>query len=85
MPKLVLAIPEDVQAGLKLPPADALRELREELAVALYRRQALSLGKARRLAELSHWEFAQLLGRHGVTRHYTDADLDEDLEYAGVR
>jgi predicted HTH domain antitoxin len=50
--------------------------------VALYRRGVLPLGKARVLAQLTRWEFEELLGRRGVTRQFGAEDLDEDLRYA---
>lgn len=49
MPKLTLDIPDDVADALRLPPDEAEQEVRKELAVTLYARQLLSLGKARQL------------------------------------
>jgi len=50
MPKVVLDIPEDVHAALRLPPPEIEAELRKELALALYQRQVLPVGKARVLS-----------------------------------
>ncbi len=85
MAKLVLEIPEAVLAALRLPPGEIEQELRQELALALYQRQVLSLGKARELAHVTRWEFEELLGRRQVPRHYTAEDLQEDLRYARSR
>jgi predicted HTH domain antitoxin len=41
----------------------------------------LALGKARLLAQMTRWEFEELLGQRGILRHYTDLDLEEDLKY----
>jgi len=82
MGKLVLEIPDDVRAALRLPPDELERELRKELAVGLYRRQVLSLGKARTLAGMTRWQFDELLGERAVPRHYSEDDLQEDLRYA---
>jgi predicted HTH domain antitoxin len=30
---------------------------------------------------MTRWEFEELLGRHGISRHYTEQNLDEDLDY----
>jgi predicted HTH domain antitoxin len=57
-------------------------ELQKELALALYRRGVLSLGEASKLAGLSRWAFEELLGERGISRHYTEETLVEDLEYA---
>ena len=85
MTKLVLEIPKAVLAALRLPPGEIEQELRQELALALYQRQVLSLGKARELAHVTRWEFEELLGRRQVPRHYTAEDLQEDLRYARSR
>ncbi len=83
MTKVVLEIPQAVQAALRLPPGEIQQELRKELA--LYQRQVLSLGKAQELAQVTRWEFEELLGRRKVPRHYTAEDLQEDLQYANGR
>jgi len=82
MPNLTLDIPNDVADALRLPPDEAEREVRKELAVTLYARQLLPLGKARKLAGLSRRDFEALLGERQVPRDYTEADLEEDLAYA---
>ena len=79
--ELVLKIPDDVLDAVKLPPQEIEPELRKELALALYQRGALSLGKARSLAQMTRWEFEDLLKRRQVTRHYTAIDLEEDVQY----
>ena len=80
--KLTLEIPEDVVDAARLPAAELERESRRELAVALYQRGVLPLGKARVLARMTRWEFEELLVQRGVTRHFGTDDLDEDLQYA---
>ena len=82
MGKLVLEIPEEVWTTLRLPPGEIERELRKELALALYQRQVLSLGKARTLAQMTRWEFEELLGERKVLRHYSEGNLHEDIGYA---
>lgn len=81
MSDLVLNIPGDVVSALRLPPAQVERELRTELALALYARQILPLGKARRLAAMTRRDFEELLGERQVPRAYTEDDLDEDIAY----
>jgi len=56
-----------------------------ELALALYRRQALPLGKARELAQMTHWQFEELLGQRQIPRQYSEEDLEEDIRYARGR
>lgn len=78
---ITLDIPATVLEGAKLPPQEIEEEFRRELALALYRRGVLSLGKARLLAQMTRWEFEELLGERRITRHYTEADLEEDVRY----
>lgn len=76
-----IEIPEEVYDALRLPEDEREGMLREELAVSLYARGALSFGKARELADLSSGEFGRLLGEREIDRHYTTEELEEDLEY----
>jgi predicted HTH domain antitoxin len=80
--KLTLEIPGEILDALRLPPGEIEGELRKELALALYQRRVLSLGKARLLAQVTTWEFEELLAERKITRHYTALDLDEDVRYA---
>jgi len=50
--KLRLEIPREVVEAVKLPLGEVEKELRKELALALYQRGVLSLGKARALAQM---------------------------------
>lgn len=56
------------------------RELKIELAIHLYEQRRLSIGHARELADLSLWEFRQLLAGRGIVAHYDVTDLDEDMQ-----
>lgn len=47
-------------------------ELRRELALHLFEEEKLSFGKARELAEMSVWDFQQLLGSRGISVHYDE-------------
>ncbi|MGH9754016.1 MAG: UPF0175 family protein [Blastocatellia bacterium] len=79
---LTLQVPNEVLEAMKLPPAEVEAELLRDLAVSLYQRGILPLGKARLLAQMSRWDFIELLARRGVARHYTEDDLTADIEYA---
>jgi len=76
-----LEIPAEILRAVKLPPKEVEKELCKELALALYQREALPLGKARLLARMTRWEFEELLGQRRILRHYTDMDLEEDIQY----
>jgi predicted HTH domain antitoxin len=85
MAKLLLEVPPEIVDAVKLPPSEVEAELLKELALALYRRGVLSLGKARMLAHMGRWQFEQLLGERKIPRHYTETDFEEDLRYAHGR
>lgn len=70
-----LEIPQDILDTARL----TIGELRVELAVHLYAEGRLSIGKARELAEMTLWEFRQLLASRRISPHYDVADLDEDV------
>lgn len=53
-----------------------------DLAVTLYQRGAISLGKARKLVGMEKWEFIKELGKRRIARHYTEKELREDIEFA---
>jgi len=82
MNDVLLRVPAEVIEAIRLPLEQMERELRKELAVALYQRRVLSVGKARILAQISRWAFEELLGRRRIVRHYTQPDLEEDIQYA---
>ena len=85
MAKLTLEVPQEIVDAVRLPPAELEGELRKELALALYRRGVLALGKARVLAQMSRWQFEELLGERKIPRHYTESDLEDDIRYAHDR
>lgn len=77
-----IVIPEDVITAMKLPRGEVERELRIDLAVILYQRGILPLGKAAKLAGLTKREFLEELAKRKVPRHYTEKELGEDLAFA---
>ena len=77
-----LNIKDEIVASMKIPLPEVKKELMKELAFALYARWALSMGKAREMAELTKREFLKELASRGIERHYTTQDLDEDAAYA---
>lgn len=79
---LQLSIPDTLLAAIRLPEKRVEQELLTELAIALYTQELLSFGKARELARMEKYEFAKLLGKRGIDRHYGAAELENDLNYA---
>lgn len=79
---VTLEIPADVLAALPIPEQEREGYLLLEIACGLYARDVLSLGKAAELAGLPKIAFGQEIGRRGIARHYTEAELEADLAYA---
>jgi predicted HTH domain antitoxin len=79
---ITLHIPDSVARSLRIPEGEAEQRLRQELAVALYARGLLSLGKASELAGSSRFLFADILTQRNVARHYGKEELSEDFTYA---
>jgi len=79
---LDLTIPDSVTQAIRIPEDRLRRELLCELAAALYAHGFLAFGKARELAGMGKYEFAQMLAVRGVARHYTLEELQDDLAYA---
>ena len=84
---LTIVIPDEVEQALKLPQKGTTEELKRLLAVKLYEKGILGIGKAREFAELSLLEFYALLKVEGVPLNYDEKDLAEDvrtLEAMGI-
>ncbi len=79
MSKLVLEISNEVAESLQLPPSERLSRVQRELAIRLYQKGLLSLGKARDLAQMTKWEFHLLLGDEEIERSYDLEELESDL------
>ena len=77
-----IVIPEDVITAMRLPRSEVERELRLDLAVILYQRGVLPLGKAAKLTGVTKREFLEELAKRKVPRHYTERELAEDVSFA---
>ena len=76
---LSLNIPDSVLQSLKLPEKTLQRELLKLLAVKLYEKGALGLGKASELCGVSRSEFHHFLKEEDVFLNYDDEELDRDI------
>ena len=72
---VALELPFDLFQAARLSPD----EVRRELALHLYRKGKLSLGKARALAGADVWTFFHLLGAHGIAVKYDVPEYEDDL------
>lgn len=71
-----VTVPRQAQGACPVSEA----ELLTDLAIELYTREKLSLGRAARLAGMDRWAFNDLLAARDVPMHYDRADLRRDLE-----
>ena len=70
---LQLSISDSVLSTIRIPKSRLEQALLQEL---------FSFAKDRELAQISKYEFGQLLGQRGVLRHYATEELEDDLSYA---
>ena len=74
--RVIIEVPE----SLRVPPGELEEKLRIELALRLYEKRIATLGQARRIAGLPKWDFLELLAREGISIHYGEEELREDLQ-----
>ena len=55
-------------------------ELTQEIAVALYQKEKLTLGQASRLAGVNQLQFQFMLASRRIPIHYDIADFDADMK-----
>ena len=61
------------------------QELAIEIAVYLYEKKRLTLGQAKRLAELDQISFQKELARRDVYIHLETEDVLQDIENLGIK
>jgi len=76
---LQLYFDDEIQDALRIPPDEQEDRLRKELAVRLYEKGLLSLGKARQMAKMEKWSFLLFLSQESISRQYDKEELDRDL------
>ena len=78
-----ISIPDSVLQSIRLPEKRIEGdELLKELALSLYQQELLSFSKARELANMGYYQFSQLLGERNINRHYSQEELEEDVNYS---
>jgi len=71
-----LVVPDEIVQATRMSE----EELRCELAVMLFQKEKLSLGKASQLAGLTRLGFQHLLASRQVSVHYDVTDFEQDLK-----
>jgi predicted HTH domain antitoxin len=71
-----VVIPDDILQAAKMTEA----ELKREIAIMLYQQKKISIGKARRLANMNLIEFQREIARRGICINYDVEDFQADLK-----
>ena len=83
MSQVVLEIPEDAAAVMKVPKERVADEMRMLAAVKLLEMGRISTGRAAQFAGISKPEFLQRMGAYGVPAFdLTEEELRRDIENA---
>ena len=73
-----VTLPDELLVATKLTEA----ELKTELALALFQREHLTLGRASLLAGLPQLDFQRLLASRQIPLHYGVDAMEQDLQRA---
>lgn len=76
---MVITIPKTVENALRIPVKDQERELRKLLALKLYEKGILGMGKARELIGVSRLDFLYMLKQEGIPVNYDQDEFEVDL------
>ncbi|MFZ3092121.1 MAG: UPF0175 family protein [Nitrospirota bacterium] len=75
-----LSIPDTVEMAIKLPEKERQKELLKLLAVKMYEKGILGIGKASELCGMNKLDFMSLLKEEDVSLNYDDEELQRDLK-----
>lgn len=70
-----IKIPEDILKATRM----TTDEISAELAVHLFESGKLSIGKAKKLAGMTFWEFQSFLASRKIPIHYDISEYKEDI------
>jgi len=74
--KITIELPNMV----KLPEDEVEERVKLELALRLYEKGILSFGQARKLANMSKWDFIEILKKENIGIPYDENEFREDLK-----
>ena len=72
---LSITVSEDLLQSVRM----SAEELQREIAILLFEREKLTLAQASRLAEMSRFQFQNLLASRGLSVHYDVQEFEQDL------
>jgi len=74
--QIFLDIPDGLALGATFSRADWL----QEIAIALFEQELVTLSIASQIADIHLMEFQKIMGRRGVCVHYDVPEFEEDLQ-----
>jgi len=77
---MVITIPKTVEHALKIPTKNQEKELKKLLAIKLYEKGILGIGKAKELIGATLMDFLHLLKDEGIPLNYDQDDLEKDIK-----
>jgi len=57
-----------------------VEEIRLDVAISMYQRGRVSLGKAAQIAGMNRWEFQRILAERKIPLNYSVSDLEKDYQ-----
>lgn len=82
MQSIMLEIPENIAAQLKLPPLRAKQMLMEELTARLYEQSIITAAQGTLLLSMKRLEFEHFLASRQIPVHGCAEELDADIANA---
>ena len=76
--EITLELPKSILSVMGSTETNIRQTIMETVAVALYHRRQISLGKAVEIAGIPVEQMNQILAEHGVSLDYTAADAAQD-------
>ncbi len=76
--EIMLKLPKSILAVMGSTETSIEQSIMETVAVSLYRRRQISLGKTAEIAEISVCQMNQILAKHSVSLDYTAEDAAQD-------
>ncbi|NER48352.1 MAG: UPF0175 family protein [Symploca sp. SIO1B1] len=71
-----VVIPDDVLVSARMSEA----QLKLEIAIMLFKKDRISIGKACRLAGINLLEFQREISERGICIHYDVEEFDQDIK-----
>ncbi|WP_365672395.1 UPF0175 family protein [Okeania sp. SIO3I5] len=79
--QITLEIPDEILQGKGLNE----REWLQEIVIALFQQELITLARASRIAQMHQVDFQKLIGSRGICIHYDVENFEEDIRHLEER